>query len=84
MSAYEGSKMQERDEYRKKYETQGFARPQKPPEPKDYGAPTHPDIPYEVMLEIMAISNVWSEEVRPWIFKGLVKGYLLAMKTKTV
>jgi|GEM_PF-5774935 len=46
------------------------------PTQKLYG---HPDIPKEDMDKIYKSVEIWNEKLQPWILKGMVRGYLLAI-----
>ena len=66
MSAWEGSNWQARKE--------------------DAGKPLfgeekrrHPDIPEKDLQKMERAADVWNEEIRSHIFKGMLKGYLIAI-----
>ena len=38
----------------------------------------HPDIPADEMRKIYNLVQTWNDDIKPWMLKGVVQGYLLA------
>lgn len=53
--------------------------PSTPPLTEEMELPRHEDIPMDEMRKIYNLVQTWNEEIKPWMLKGIVQGYLLGI-----